>query len=162
MRRIIIITFIALAVLVLASSAKAISIGVKPKEINIAQKIGERKIVELLIKNTDQEPAMYKVYPDKYQKNIRISPSEFKLDSNEEKVITITACFWCPGKFISEVAIVARPLNIGGAVTVPGIKIPFAAKVTLGYFNFFALALALLIIAFLGRLLLQWKRGKKL
>ena len=138
--------------------AQAISIGVKPKEINIIQPIGEQITVQLLIKNTGQEPAMYQVYPDKYEKNISVNPGEFKLDGSEEKIINISSRWWWLGNYNSNIAIIARPLNVGSAVSVPGVKIPLTTKVTMSHLDYFIIVFTILALALF---VLQLKRRKK-
>jgi hypothetical protein len=138
--------------------AEAISIGVKPTEINIAERIGEQRTAQLLIKNTGQEPAMYKVYPDNYEKNIKVIPGEFKLDGGEEKIITVSSRWWWLGNFNSSIAIVARPLNIGNAASVPGVKIPFKIAVSLSGLDYLIIIFTILVIALF---MVQLKLRKK-
>jgi hypothetical protein len=152
---IIIITFCFLANVGLA---QAISIGVKPTKINIAEQIGERKTAQLLIKNTGQEPAMYQVYPDKYEKNVKVNPGEFKLDVSEEKIIDISFRWWWPGNFNSDLAVIARPLNVGQAVSVPGVKIPLHIKVSPSFLDYLIIICTILVIVLF---VVQLKRRKK-
>lgn len=137
--------------------ASAVSIGVKPIKIETESKIGEKISTEMLIKNTSNEPALYKIYPDDYQRNIKIVPNEFKLDSNEEKVIKVNSVFWLPGKKSTDLSVVARPLNVGSALSLPGVKVPFESKVSIGYAFYGMFLLALVAVVFV----VKWKQNKK-
>ncbi len=152
------ILMIAFCFLANVGLAQAISIGVKPKEINIAQQIGEQATAQLLIKNTGQEPALYKVYPDQYENNIKVNPSEFELNSNEEKVINISSRWWWLGNFNSNIAIIARPLNAGNAVSIPGVKIPLTIKVIPDYLDYLIIVFTILAVALF---VVQFKRRAK-
>lgn len=134
----------------------AISIGVKPTKVEIKSKIGERFDTEMLIKNTSNEPTLYKVYLDKYERNIKIIPNEFKLDGSEGKVVKISSMFWLPGKKSTDISIVARPLNVGSALFLPGVKIPFKSNMKIGYVFYGVFLIALVMVAFV----VKWRQNK--
>lgn len=100
----------------------AAGIGVKPKEINQELKIGKEGGVEILIKNTGDEPAIYKIFSDR--EGINIYPSEFKLEAGEERIAQIGYRFWLPRSIKGGIKIIARPLNSSGVTAVPAIEIP--------------------------------------
>ena len=135
----------------------AISIGVKPTKVEMKLKIGEQVSTEMLVKNTGPEPALYKIFPDKYGRNIKIVPSEFKLDGSEEKIVNITTRFWLPGKNYTDISVVARPLNASPALSLPGIKIPFESSIGFSYVFYGMLLLALILLVFV----VKWRWKKK-
>ncbi len=142
-------------------NAGAVSIGIKPKEIKTSVSICEQKTIEVLIKNTGQEPAMYKVFTDSYTDNIKIKPDIFKLESREEKVLKVIFKFRLPGKVDTNLSVVARPLDINGVAASPGVKIPVNINIGFSRVMFFlAFALLLLVICLITFFVLRLRKNK--
>jgi len=124
MKRILIFIFTIIGCLLLTDLALAVSVGVKPKELNLKATIGMSAETELLIVNTGIEPAFYQIYPDDFTKKITVQPSDFRLEPNGNQIVSIIVKSWKPEKSVTNLSVVARPLNIQGLSANPGVKVP--------------------------------------
>ena len=145
-RKILILACVVLVLFVSVGKVDAISIGVKPTAINFVSELGKEAKTEILIKNTGNDPAFYKISPDAYKKNIVIAPSVLRLNSNEEKVITLTVKFFLPKNYTTDLSIVANSVNSASLAAVPGLKIPVTIKTTINAVWFIALVIILVVI----------------
>ncbi|MDP2765906.1 MAG: hypothetical protein Q8O41_00410 [Candidatus Methanoperedens sp.] len=102
----------------------AVSIGVKPTELNLNVKSGKEVEGDILIINTGGEPALYHVYPDGLNKKIIVKPSDFRLEAYSNQIVAIIAKSQYPGRFSTNLSITARPLGSSGVVVASGIKVP--------------------------------------
>lgn len=111
--------------------AHAVGVGVKPDKIDIDITIGKETETEILVINVSSQPAIYQIYPDALEKNITVSPNEFQLDPKGTQAVKVTIKINTPGKFATNLSVVARPLAAGGLVAASGVKIPITIT-TLG------------------------------
>jgi hypothetical protein len=130
-----------------ADMASAVSVGVKPKEINIFATMFNNGTGELMVKNTGSEPAIYKIYADNYGRNIKVKPDALKLNPGEEGIVKITTRFILPRIIKTNISVLARSVNISQVAASPGVKIPIVVKVSPNYrlLNFFLLMLSILL-----------------
>ena len=88
MKRLLIIFYLLLIFCLLPTkTVLAVSVGVKPKELNLEVTAGKKAETEILIINTGQEPAFYKVYPDNFKNKIIIKPSDFRLNPGDSQIV---------------------------------------------------------------------------
>ena len=147
MKKIFLSLFIIIIFLLPFLGVDAASISVKPKEVNIDAKFGKIAEEKILITNVGDEPALYKVYPDLYEKNAVISPADFQLEAGGSREVTVKVKMWRNGKYDFNLSIVARPLNVSGLTAAAGVKIPVKLSVTGLYF--WGLAGLMLFIIFI-------------
>ena len=125
MKEKLLIIFIAFTFCLLSAlPAWAVSIGIKPTELNLPVVIGQETESKILVINTGEEPALYQVYPDDLADKITVKPADFHLEPGGSKIIAVIVKTWKPGKFSTNLSVVARPFGLNGIVTVPGIKVP--------------------------------------
>lgn len=110
--------------LLFAWPALAVSIGIKPTELNLPVVIGQETESEMLVINTGAEPALYQVYPDDSTDKITVKPADFRLEPNGSQIVTVIVKTWKPGKFSTNLSVVAWPFSLNGLAAVPGIKVP--------------------------------------
>ena len=122
----IILFFILLIVFCLmpVNSSSAISVGVKPKELNLNISIGREIEAEILVFNAGEEAALYQILPDAYKNKISVEPVVFRLEPNGNQIIKVSVKTWRPGKFNTDLSVIARPLSAGGIPVVSGVKVP--------------------------------------
>ena len=146
--------------LLLGQSAQAVGVGVKPKEINLPVKVGRETVTEFLVINVAQEPAIYQIYPDALEDEIKIEPTDFQLESGGNQLVKAKIIIKTPGRFSTNISVVARPLGVGGLATASGVKIPVtitASGIPL-WWLILGLMIACLLIIF--TVLLIKKKGK--
>jgi len=130
MKKILLITIISVGCnLLLAQTVFAVGVGIKPKEINVDVSIGEGSAVEILVTNSGEEPAVYQVYPDNYERKITISPADFRLDARASQIVKIVIKSWMPGEFNTNLSVVGRPVDNQELTVGSGVKVPINIKV---------------------------------
>jgi hypothetical protein len=146
----ILLSFILLIVFCLMpiSSVFAISVGVKPKELNLNIPIGRESKSEILVFNMGKELALYQVLPDAYNNKIFIEPADFRLEPNGNQIVKVIVKSWRPGKFATNISIVARPIGAGGIPVVSGVKVPIV--ITVSSAIFWLILAVILFFCFLG------------
>ncbi len=122
--KLLIIFIVFICGLLFAWPALALSVGIKPTEINLPVVIGHKTESKILVINTGAEPVLYKVYPDDLADKIIVKPADFRLEPGSNQIVTVIVKIWKPGKFSTNLSVVARPLGLNGLVAVPGIKVP--------------------------------------
>ncbi|MFA6215821.1 MAG: hypothetical protein WC768_04610 [Patescibacteria group bacterium] len=115
--------------LMVSQSAQAIGIGVKPNELSFKALVNFSTETEVLIFNVSSEPALYQVYPDGLNSEIKISPADFRLDPDGSQLIKVIVNPKRPGIFSTNLSVVARPLASGGLAAATGVKIPLTLYV---------------------------------
>ena len=126
--------------------ARAAGVSVKPKELNVNAQFGKVVEAAVLITNVGDEPVLYQVYSDLYQKNIVISPTDFQLEAGGSREVAIKTKMWRNGKYDFNLSVVARPLNASGLIAATGVKIPI--KLTVSGWYFWGLAALMLFVVF--------------
>ncbi len=134
--------------LVLAKPSFAISVGVKPKELNLNIPIGRETESEILVFNTGREFALYQILPDAYNNKISVEPADFRLEPDGDQIIKVIVKTWQPGKFSTNLSIIARPIGAGGIAVISGVKIPIIITAS-GAIYWFILAI-ISFFCFLG------------
>ena len=129
MKKIITYTTLLFLGLSLATSTHATGLGVKPQKLNLQVKVGEQTTTKILVMNVTDEPALFQVSPDALGKNIKISPTDFRLSSKGSQLVKLETEFNWPGESASTISVVSRPLKAGGLTTASGIKIPLNVSV---------------------------------
>lgn len=142
--------FILLIIFFLAPvhSVFGISVGVKPRELKINTFAGKETKSEMLIFNAGKEAALYQVLPDAYNKKIFIEPAVFRLEPEGNQVVKVAVKSWRPGKFNTDISVVARSLSAGGIPVASGAKVPIVIAVS-GAMLWFVSAI-ILFFCFLG------------
>lgn len=143
----------------------AVSIGVKPTELNLNVKSGEEVEGDILVINTGKEPALYHVYPDGLNKKIIVRPSDFRLEAYSNQIVAIIAKSQYPGRFSTNLSITARPLGSSGVVVASGIKVPItvtSADIPFWWVILEAIIGGCLIIFFYGKIKKEKKTKKML
>lgn len=108
----------------------AIGVGVKPKQIDLQVSSGQETSTEFLVVNVGSEPASYQVYPDGLQSSLKLAPTDFRLEPDGSQIVKVTANFKSPGRFATNISIVARPLAAGGLAAASGVKLPINVVVS--------------------------------
>ena len=113
-----------------ASQASAVGVGVKPKEINLDIRAGKQTETEILVVNVSSEPAFYEVYPDALENKINLEPSNFRLEPDESQIVALKAKINTPGRFGTNLSIVARPVAASSFPAGSGVKVPISIIVS--------------------------------
>lgn len=116
--------------LLFGNSVQAVGVGVKPKEIDLSVKAGQETVTEFLVMNVDKVPAMYKVSLDAMEDKIKINITDFVLEPNESKIVKVAVKIESPGRFSTNISVVARPLGAGGLTAASGVKVPITIAVS--------------------------------
>lgn len=127
-------------------TADAVGIGVKPKSLNINAGAGRAVKTEMLVMNTGAEPAMYKITPDGLENRINISPADFRLEPDGTQIISVSVKILTPGKYASNLSVMAKPLSTEGFSASTGVKIPIEINV-FGYMGMAIIAAVCLLAA---------------
>ena len=110
--------------LLIANSAGALGIGVKPDKLELEVKVGEIKEVEILVSNIGDKPTFYKVYPDDLEKSISVKPAEFRLEPNGSRKVRVNIEAKKQGNFNTNLSVVAYPPEARDLTTASGVKVP--------------------------------------
>ena len=108
----------------LGDSVQAVGVGVKPKEINLTVKTNKETMTEMLVMNVSAEPAIYQIYPDALVKEIKIEPTDFRLEPEGSQMVKVKVTLKSPGRFNTNISVIARPLGNSGFAAASGVKIP--------------------------------------
>lgn len=141
-------------------SAEAVSLSVSPKELKISVDVHETVTQKLKIKNPSGEVSIFEVYPDDLDAIIKVSPSSFILESEEEREVAVQVTPKMEGVFKTDISVVASPVasfsfNVGGGVRIPleikagGKKLSFlamASQLPLTYSRILGIALLLIVV----------------
>ena len=153
--------FILLIVFILmpVSSVFAISVGVKPKELNLNIPLGRETKSEILVFNAGKELALYQVLPDAYNNKISVEPADFRLEPDGNQIVKVIVKTWQPGKFVTDISIIARPIGAGGIPVVSGVKVPIVITASSAIFWF--ISGIILFFCFLGIHMVILKKRKR-
>lgn len=145
--------------LILTKSSSAISVGVKPKELNLNIPIGRETKSEILVFNAGEEFALYQVLPDSYKNKISVEPADFRLEPDGNQIVKVIVKTWQPGKFVTNISIIARPVGAGGIPVVSGVKVPIIITASSAIFWF--ISGIILFFCFLGIHVIILKERKR-
>lgn len=146
--------------LLFGNFAQAVGVGVKPTRLDLSVKAGQELVTEFLVINVAEVPAMYQVYPDAMIDEIKVDPADFQLEPGSNKIVKIKVEIKNPGRFSTNISVVARPLGAGGLVAASGVKVPIeivSSGIPFGGIILGLLAICLVVIF----TLLLIKRRKK-
>ncbi|MFA5021691.1 MAG: hypothetical protein WC508_01230 [Patescibacteria group bacterium] len=152
-----------LVCLFLANQAQAIGVGVKPKEINILAITGREVISEFLVVNISQEPARYEIYPDGLQRELKLEPTDFRLEPDGSQIVKVKVNLKNPGRFNTNISVVAHPLANAGLAAASGVKIPITI-VSCGWWIWYLVGVLVVacLVAIFGVKLLKNRKIKDL
>jgi hypothetical protein len=140
--------------------ALAVGVGVKPKDLNLKIQAAQQTVTEILVMNVSNEPAIYQVYPDGLEKNIKIGPTDFRLEPGDSQIVKIIVKINNPGRFSTNISVIGRPLANAGLAAASGVKVPIMVEV-FGLNIYWFLLAALVCLAVFFTLLLRNKQPKK-
>ncbi len=153
-------------------SALAIGIGTKPSFLDLELKVGQSKKTEILVYNISQEAGIFQVFPDELNDWIKIEPSDFRLEAGENREIKITILTKEEGKKVTNLSVLAKPLDRQSFSVSSGIKIPVQLNIKKGRLIFSAFALGfisqnwiwiagILVICLIGFFLVKYFNRRK-
>ncbi|MEK7181187.1 MAG: hypothetical protein AAB738_02550 [Patescibacteria group bacterium] len=104
--------------------ASAVGLEVNPSKIKLEGTTGEKFQTYLTVSNPSPEVAVFDVYPDSFDLQIKTSPASFVLESGQSREVSVSFNFSESGQFQTNLSVVARPLsknsfNAGGGVKIP-------------------------------------------
>ena len=107
-----------------AVPAEAVGLEVNPSQIKLEGAAGEKFQTHLTVSNPSPEVAVFDVYPDSFDLQIKTSPASFVLESGQSREVSVSFNFSESGQFQTNLSVVARPLsknsfNAGGGVKIP-------------------------------------------
>jgi hypothetical protein len=160
MKKILLVFLLAFAFyLISIKPSSAISVGVKPKELNLNIPIGREIEAEILVFNAGKGLASYQVLPDAYNNKISVEPADFRLEPNGNQIVKVIVKTWQPGKFNTNLSIIARPVGASGIPVVSGVKVPIIMTAS-GAIFWFILAI-ISFFCFLGIHVVILKKRKR-
>jgi hypothetical protein len=111
------------------NSVLAIGIGVKPSFLDLELKVGQSKEIKILVYNISQEAGIFQVFPDELNEWIKIEPNNFRLEAGENKEVKIKILAKEEGERVTNLSVLATPLNRRSFSVGPGLKIPLKLNV---------------------------------
>lgn len=143
--------------------AGAVGLVIKPKELNLSAQARKEATAEFLVINVAAEPALYKVSPDALADKIKLEPADFQLEPNASQLVKVKVKISEPGRYQTDISIIARPLGAGGLAVASGVKLPLTIVVGGLVWWQHALGLgALLAVCLLAVFGVKWRRVAKL
>lgn len=109
--------------------AYSIGIAVEPSELAISVRENSETTAEFRVKNPSREVAIFEVYPENFENSVVPIPGRFTLESSEERKVTIKILKGQTGAFVTNIAIVARPISDPIIGVGSGIKIPLRVSI---------------------------------
>jgi len=119
-------------------SALAIGIGAKPSFLNLELKTGQSKQTNILVYNPSQEPGIFQISPDGLNEEIKVEPSNFRLEAGENKKVKITILPKEEGIKAINLSVSANSLDRQSFSVGPGLKIPLRLNIEKGKSTFLA------------------------
>ena len=105
-------------------AALAVGLQVNPSKIKLEGNVGEKFQTHLSVSNPSPEVAVFDVYPDSFDLQIKTSPASFVLESGQSREVNISFNFSDSGQFQTNLSVVARPLSKNSFNASGGVKIP--------------------------------------
>jgi hypothetical protein len=142
----------------LSQSCFAIGVGLKPKELKIRTQTDQSETADFLVVNISAEPAIYQIFPDEFGDQIKVTPSDFRLEPDGSQIVRVSAKFKKPGEFMTQISVIARPLAVANLVAATGVKMPIYVSVEgksrlilMGIFIVLACLFAILAVKLISR-----------
>lgn len=146
--------------LLLGQIVQAVGVGVRPKEINLEVKTGQEVITEFLVVNVAEVPAIYQVYPDGLENQIQIDPTDFRLETGANQIVTLKIKIKTPGLFSTNISVIARPLAISSFAAASGVKLSITIKASGVPFSWLIWGLLIVCLGVIFAVLLIKRRKK--
>jgi hypothetical protein len=127
--KILIILLFVFCLLFSFDSALAIGIGAKPSLLDLELKVGQSKETKILVYNISQEAGIFQVFPDELNEWIKIEPNNFRLEAGENEEIKIKILAKEEGERVTNLSVLAIPLDRQSFSVGPGLKIPLKLNV---------------------------------
>jgi len=127
--KILVILFLVLFSCFCFDSALAIGIGAKPSFLNLELKVGQPKQTKILVYNLSQESGIFQISPDELNKEIKVEPSNFRLEAGENKKVKITILPKEEGIKAINLSVSANSLDRQSFSVGPGLKIPLRLNI---------------------------------
>jgi hypothetical protein len=127
--KILIILLFVFCLLFSFDSVLAIGIGAKPSLLDLELKVGQSKEVKILVYNVSQEAGIFQVFPDELNEWIKIEPNNFRLEAGENEEIKIKILAKEEGERVTNLSVLAIPLDRRSFSVGPGLKIPLKLNV---------------------------------
>ena len=121
-----------------APTASAVGLEVNPSKIKLEGSAGEKIQTRLTVSNPSLEVAVFDVYPDSFDTQIKTSPASFVLESGQSREVSVSFNFFKSGEFQTGLSVVARPLSKNSFNAGGGVKIPVTITVSENKNNLFA------------------------
>ena len=146
------------------NSVQAVGLIIKPTEINISARARTEAEAEFLVVNIEAEPAIYQISPDALLNEIKLEPADFQLEPNASQLVKVKVKISEPGRYQTNISVIARPLGAGGLTLASGVKLPLMIEVS-GWplWAYFAGVILLIIICLLIGFGVKWilSKGKQ-
>jgi len=113
----------------LAMQVQAVGIGVKPSFLELDISKGADQTAKLTVYNVSSEAAWYRVYADELSDWITIEPANFRLEASETKQINVIVQAVEEGRQVTNLSVVASPLDKRVFNADSGVKIPLRLNI---------------------------------
>ncbi len=143
------IIFILVLASLFPSMGQAAAIGVHPEAFAVHQQADERLELSFVVYNTGEEPAIYTVSADDYERLLAFDLRRFRLEPGEHRTLRLTTGPFPPGEFTTFLSVMAQDVeNRDTAKT--GVKVPVhvtSQGAREGFFQIEALVVSLIFLA---------------
>ena len=92
-------------------------------------------------------------------RKLSLSPENFRLEPEGSQIVTVGVKAWSPSDFITDLSVIARPLDINGLIAAPGIKVPIAIEISA--YPILILVLFIIGVCFLAIFMIKLKNKNK-
>ncbi len=118
------ITFLLGAAFLCTYQVLAIGLSVWPSELTISGDLGKEIVSSFKVKNLSTDVALFEVYPDELTPMIKLNPTSFTLQGEEEREVKMIIKLAGRGRFETTLSATARPLSSSAFQAGAGVKIP--------------------------------------
>jgi len=122
-------TLLLVLLFLMVAQTKAIGIGIKPSYLEVSLNEREKITTSLRVYNISNEPAQFRIYADELIDWLKITPTEFRLEAQETKVVKIEVEAKDSGRRSTNLSVVGSPLNKSQFNADSGVKVPLRLDV---------------------------------
>lgn len=141
---------------------QAVGLIIKPTAVNISAWARTEAAAEFLVINIEAEPAIYQISPDIRPNEIKLEPADFQLEPNASQLVKVKVKISEPGRYKTDISIIARPMGAGGLTLASGVKLPLVIEVGgLAWWRYVLGLASLLIVCLLAVFGVKWLKGKR-
>lgn len=117
-------TILSLFLLLSPLTAFAAGVSASPERLNF--NVQNSPVTdEIIVANPSADVQLFEIYPDDFERQIKITPTSFTLESGERKRIKVTVgTQWTRGISSTNISVLERPLADSQVKISAGIKIP--------------------------------------